>query len=161
MGGNSMNTTEINSIPQQHKINNILFLSLLIGQLLFTAVAVFVVQSGNLGISDEELDSIFIIIVPLFGMTAMFISRFIYNKKAELVKMEPDKLKRISVYRTAKIISWAMVEGAVFFSLVIYIYTSKDVYIAVALFLIGFFIFNRPSKEQFKEVCNLSESDFQ
>ncbi len=155
-----MNAAEINSVSQHHKINNILFLSLLIGQLLFMAVAVFVVQTGKVGTPDEGLDSIFLIVVPLFGMTAMFVSRFIYNKKVESIISENDKLKRIIVYRTSKIISWAIIEGAVIFSSVIYMRSNNNIYIATAFFLFGFFIMNRPSKDQFKEVCNLSESDF-
>jgi len=155
-----MNAAEINSVSQHHKINNILFFSLLIGQLLFIAVALFVVQTGKVGIPDEELDLIFLIVVPLFGMTAMFVSRLIYNKKIESIKSQNDKLKRIINYRTTKIISWAIIEGTVIFSSVIYIRSNNIIYIAAALFLFGFFIMNRPSKEQFKEVCNLSESDF-
>ncbi len=155
-----MNTEGVNSIPQHHKVNNILFLAMLIGQLLFMAIAVFVVQNRNMGIPDKELDQIFIILVPVFGMTAMFISRFIYNKKIESIKNENDKLKKIIAYRASKIISWAIVESSVLFSLVIYLLTGNNVFIAVAVFLIGYFIMNRPSREQFKEVCNLSESDF-
>ncbi len=155
-----MNQQENISILQIHKIINTIFQTLLFGQILFLVVGIFLRQSDKIEKTSENLDFIFLVIVPLLGMTVMYFSRLIFRKKMETIKPDVDKMNRIAGYRTSKIISWAMVEGVNMFSIVAFIFTGNYVYVAVSVFLLGYFFMIRPSKENFKVECNLSESDF-
>ncbi len=56
-------------------------------------------------------------------------------------------LQKITYYRTAKIVSWAMIEGGCFLALVATILTSNYLYVAVFIFLFGYFLLLRPSTE--------------
>jgi hypothetical protein len=56
-------------------------------------------------------------------------------------------LQKITHYRTAKIVSWAMIESACFVALVATMLTSNYLYTVVFIFLVGYFILMRPSME--------------
>jgi hypothetical protein len=86
-------------------------------------------------------------VVPIFGLMMMFISRMIYNQMILKFDSAANLLQKISHYRTAKIVSWAMIEGACFFALVATMLTSNYLYVAVYIFLFGYFFLMRPSKE--------------
>ena len=56
-------------------------------------------------------------------------------------------LQKIGYYRTAKIVSWAMIEGGCFLALVATMLTSNYLYVVVFIFLFGYFVLMRPSNE--------------
>jgi hypothetical protein len=141
-----MITPDTLELKNQIKITNILFYSLLSGLLIFFAVVMVIIQdmdnSGN-----ADIDKIFLFIVPVFGLAIMFLSRMIYNQMLSRFNSGGSILQKITYYRTAKIVSWAMIEGACFLALVATMLTSNYLYTVVFLFLIGYFILMRPSKE--------------
>jgi len=67
--------------------------------------------------------------------------------------------QKISHYRTAKIVSWAMIEGACFFALVATMLTSNYLYVAVYIFLFGYFFLMRPSKESLIRDMHLNSEE--
>ena len=143
-----MNNSQPNNLNAGFKLNNILFVAIAAGQIFIFIIFLFLVESR----SDElnkELDSIFLFVVPFFGMIMMFLSRLVYNQN--LMKVSPndslnDKMAR---YRIFKIICWAMLEGAGLFGLVAFFLTANYLYAIVFIFVFGFFLFNRASKEGF------------
>jgi hypothetical protein len=58
-----------------------------------------------------------------------------------------DLVEKIMRYRSAKILSWAMIEAACLFALVATMLTSNYLYIAVVIFLLGYLFMLKPSKE--------------
>jgi len=141
-----MTASEISEIKNQKRITNTIYLSLIIGLLLFFVVVMIIIQDKNTN-GNKDLDMIFIFLVPLFGLMMMFISRLIYNQMISKYKSTRILLKDISYYRTAKIISWAMIEGACLLALVATILTSNYIYVVVFIFLFGYFLLMRPSTE--------------
>lgn len=141
-----MVTPDTSELKNQIKITNILFYSLLLGLLTFFVIVMVITQdmdnSGN-----TDIDNIFLFIVPVFGLAVMFLSRLIYNQMLIRFKSGGNILQKIVNYRTAKIVAWAMIEGACFLALVATMLTSNYLYIVVFLFLVGFFILMRPSRE--------------
>lgn len=130
------------------KVTNLMFLALGIAQLLIFAVFYFLVQADDYK-PQAELDSIFTFIVPSAGLIAMFISRLLYGQNILKVEQTNTIADKLNKYRTFKIISWAILEGAALFSLVSFFLTGNYFYVAVFIFVYGFFLFNRPSKEGF------------
>jgi len=147
-------------IKNQLRVNNIIYYSLITGLLLFLIVVMVFIQVNDLT-AGKELDNIFTFLVPLFGLMMMFISRMIYNQMILKFDSTANLLQKISHYRTAKIVSWAMIEGACFFALVATMLTSNYLYIAVYIFLLGYFFLMRPSKESLVQDMRLNsvESD--
>ena len=129
------------------RTKNIIFFALSAGQLFMLAVIWFL--NSDRTHFPNELERYFIFIVPTVGLISMFLSRFVYSQA--LIKLNPTYSipEKLMKYRTFKIISWAILEGAALFSLVAFFVTANYLYVAVFIFVFGFFLFNRPSKEGF------------
>jgi hypothetical protein len=138
-----MNSSEIKN---QLKVTNIIYIALLSGLVLFFIAVIILIQNKDLEV-NTELDKIFTFLIPVFGLVIMFTSRMIYNQIISKYDSGSNLLQKIGYYRTAKIISWAMIEGACFFALVAAILTANYLYIAVFIFLIGYYLMIRPSGE--------------
>ena len=135
-------------ITNQLRITKTIYASIFTGMLLLLIVVIVIIQD-NKPVGGNNLDEIFTIIVPLFGLLMMYISRMVYNKMIVSYSSETDLVKKIMHYRTAKIISWALVEAACFFALIATVLTSNYFYIVVVIFLLGYFFMLKPSRESF------------
>lgn len=145
-------------IKNQLRVTNTIYYSLITGLLLFFIVVMVFIQDNN-PTAGKELDNIFTFVVPIFGLMMMFISRMIYNQMILKFDSSANLLQKISHYRAAKIVSWAMIEGACFFALVATMVTSNYLYIVVFILLIGYFILMRPSKESLVRDMHLKSEE--
>ena len=138
-----MNSSEIKN---QIKLTNIIYLALLSGLIIFFILVIILIQIKTPE-ENKDLDFIFTFLVPVFGLAMMFVSRIIYNQMISKYDSDSSIMQKISYFRTAKIISWAIVEGACFLALVATILTSNYLYVAVFILLLGYFIMMRPTNE--------------
>lgn len=145
-------------IKNQLRVTNTIYYSLITGLLLFFIVIMVFIQDND-RTAGKELDNIFTFVVPIFGLMMMFISRMIYNQMILKFDSSANLLQKISHYRTAKIVSWAMIEGACFFALVATMLTSNYLYVAVYIFLFGYFFLMRPSKESLIRDMHLNSEE--
>jgi len=141
-----MTASEPVEIKNQMKITNAIYYALLTGLLLFFIVIIVLIQDKHSS-TTKEVDNIFTIIVPVFGLMMMFVSRMIYNQMLSKIDAGTSLIQKISAYRTAKIVAWATIESACFFALVATMLTSNYLYVAVFIFLLGYFFLMKPSKE--------------
>jgi len=95
----------------------------------------------------------------LFGLIMMFISRMVYNQMLAKIVASISLIHKISGYRTAKIVAWAMIEGACFFALVATLLTSNYLYVAVYIFLFGYFFLMKPTKESLIRDMHLNSDE--
>lgn len=142
----------------QFKVTISIYFALLVGQLLFFAVA-FWFSGTEEFTANRKLDEIFQITVPLFGLMMMTLSRVVYNKKISGMDEKGDAITKISKYRSFKIIQWAIVESATMFSLIALMLTGNHLYSAVFIFLIGYFFLVKPSKENFVSEMKINSTD--
>ena len=141
-----MTISEPAEIKNQMRITNAIYYSLVTGLLIFFVIVIVLIQDKDPS-TGKDVDNIFTIIVPVFGLMMMFISRMIYNQMLAKFDVNISLLQKLANYRTAKIVSWALIEGACFFALVATMLTSNYLYVAVYIFLFGYFFLMRPSKE--------------
>lgn len=146
------------NIKNQFNVLLKIYGSLIFGQILFFAVAMYFVE-GQGGQLDASLDEVFKILVPVFGIFSMFGAYKIYDIKISRIKNESTLLQKIQEFRTIKIIQWAVLEGAAFLSIVAFMYTGNYFHIIVFLFVMGFNFLYRPSKESFFDGVKISEAD--
>lgn len=142
----------------QFKVTISIYFALLVGQLLFFAVAFWFFGTEEFT-ANRKLDEIFQITVPLFGLMMMTLSRVVYNKKISGMDEMGDAITKISKYRSFKIIQWAIVESATMFSLIALMLTGNHLYSAVFIFLIGYFFLVKPSKENFVSEMKINSTD--
>jgi hypothetical protein len=139
-------TSEISEIKNQKRITKAIYLSLILGQILFFIIVMFLIQNNKTE-GSKNIDTIFTFLIPMFGLLMMFTSRLIYSQMIPKFDSSSSLLQKLTHYRTVKIISWAMIEGACILSLVATILTSNYLYVVVFILLFGYFFLMRPSTE--------------
>jgi len=132
----------------QFKITIIIYGALIIGQLIFFAIALFIVEKKVVE-SIQYLDDIFKLLIPILGLFVMILVRSIYNKNLSSVNSNEEVNSKIVKYRNFKIVQWALVESVSILSIIGLIITGNYLYAVVFLFMLGFFLLIKPSKEQF------------
>jgi hypothetical protein len=147
-------------IANQFRVTKTIYSSIFTGMFVFLTFVIIIIQ-GDKAEGGNDLDKIFTIIVPVFGLLSMFIARMIYNRMIGNYSAEADLIRKIMRYRTAKIISWALVEAACLLALIATMFTSNYLYIVVIIFLFGYYLMLKPSKESLIRDLRLSaeESD--
>lgn len=147
-------------IANQFRVTKTIYSSIFTGMFVFLTFVIIIIQ-GDKAEGGNDLDKIFTIIVPVFGLLSMFIARMIYNRMIDKFSTEADLIRKIMRYRTAKIISWALVEAACLLALIATMFTSNYLYIVVIIFLFGYYLMLKPSKESLIRDLRLSaeESD--
>jgi hypothetical protein len=137
---------DIPEIKNQIKVISIIHFSLMSGVLIFFIAAIIIVRSKTIFVS-KDLDNIFSILVPVYGLLMMFLSRMIFNIMISRLAAVNSLLEKIAKYRSAKIVSWTLTESACLFALVATLLTSNYLYIVIFIFLFGYFFMLRPSKK--------------
>ena len=145
-------------IANQLRVTKKIYTSIFTGLLIFLIIVIVISQENNAD-GGNSLDKVFTVIVPLFGLLMMVFSKMVYNKMVSGYLSGTDLVEKIMRYRTAKIISWAMVEAACLFALVATMLTSNYLYIAVVIFLLGYLFMLKPSKESLIHDLQLEKTE--
>ena len=153
-----MTTYEPAEIKNQIRITNTIYYSLVTGLLLFFIIVIVLIQDKDPS-AGKDIDNIFTMVVPVFGLMMMFISRMIYNQMISKLDASSSLIHKLSGYRTAKIIAWAMIESACLLALVATMLTSNYLYVAVFIFLFGYFFLMKPSKESLVRDMRLNSAE--
>ncbi len=153
-----MTTYEPADIKNQIRITNTIYYSLVTGLLLFFIIVIVLIQDKDPS-AGKDIDNIFTMVVPVFGLMMMFISRMIYNQMISKLDASSSLIHKLSGYRTAKIVAWAMIESACLLALVATMLTSNYLYVAVFIFLFGYFFLMKPSKESLVRDMRLNSAE--
>jgi hypothetical protein len=153
-----MTTYEPAEIKNQIRITNTIYYSLVTGLLLFFIIVIVLIQDKDPS-AGKDIDNIFTMVVPVFGLMIMFISRMIYNQMTSKLDASSSLIHKLSGYRTAKIVAWAMIESACLLALVATMLTSNYLYVAVFIFLFGYFFLMKPSKESLVRDMRLNSAE--
>ena len=145
-------------ITNQLRLTKRIYSSIFTGLILFLIVVILIIQDSNAE-GGNNLDKIFTVIVPIFGLLIMVISKLVYNKLVSGYLSMTDLVEKIMRYRTAKIISWVMIEAACLFALVATMLTTNYLYTAVVIFLLGYLFMLKPSKESLIRDMQLNSAE--
>ena len=151
-------STENPDLKNQLRVTYTIFYSLITGLLLFFIVVIVFIQDKDPS-AGKDIDNIFTMVVPVFGLMIMFISRMIYNQMTSKLDARSSLIHKLSGYRTAKIVAWAMIESACLLALVATMLTSNYLYVAVFIFLFGYFFLMKPSKESLVRDMRLNSAE--
>ena len=143
-----INNASSTNTKDNFKIIHIIYFAILAGLIVFAVMAYFII-SQSVDQPNENLLNIFMFLIPAFVIVMIFLSRFMYNKISQQVNGASSLFEKIGKYRTAKIVSWALLEGAGLFSIVAFIITHSDFFLIVLFVIVGAFILSKPSIEEF------------
>ena len=145
------------------KETNITYFVLLVGQLVFAGIVVYLInndQSEPFDVNSIELPIPFHLITPalmLGGITIAFLLNQQRNKQAERYNFElPRKLMH---YKTSVLLRSSILEGVNLFSVIAALVSHNISYLYYFVFGILVFLYFRPSFANFSTTYKLSASE--
>lgn len=138
---------------------NIIYGALLLGQITFAAISIFITQTNGASIVDAELQNIFFILVPVFFIGSFIASQIIVPQRIEANKKEKDLSAKLSAYRATQIVKFAMMEGAAFFAIIAILLFGNFLFVGFAALLMCLFATYFPSEEKIIRELELNREE--
>lgn len=120
----------------------------------FGAFMFLTTENATLNLADTA--DTFFFLVPVFAILAAFVSQFLFRKNLKRVQTKNTLKEKLVHYQSSKIIQFALIEGAAFFSIAIFMITTNLFYLIIAIVLLTYLIFLRPSTSTIKEDLDLN-----
>ena len=139
----------------------IIYYVLIGGQLLFGFVSLVLHQSETFDPAIKELRDIFIFVVPFFVLGGLLGSNIMFKYQLKVCKSKPDLMEKMTCYRSALIIRYALLEGPSFFSIVVYLLTRDMLFLGMAGVIILIFLSIKPAISKAVIDLELNTSDSQ
>jgi hypothetical protein len=144
------------SFHDQIRFLRIIFFILLTAQLVFFIIAFALRESF---IPDPAIISIFDYLIPVVLFASIFLSRFLY-KNIVFKSRGLSLSEKIQSYRTASLVSLAVLEGANITSITAFMLTGEYLYAAASVILFLLFMLNIPSEDKFRLDLELKPEEF-
>ncbi|MAY83800.1 MAG: hypothetical protein CMP59_06655 [Flavobacteriales bacterium] len=138
---------------------SIVHAALLFGQIIFLALMLFINSTQIVDNSLEDLNEIFLILVPLVAIAGILGGKFLTQNKLESIKAKSDLNEKLDLYRGALIVKLALLEGPSFFGIICYYLTGDYIYAGIAALIIIIFFTYRPTKESIVKDLELDREE--
>lgn len=125
----------------------ILHLALSMGPVFFGLITTFLILGGVISNDATDLNTIFLYLIPIITISGLLSSIWVYKMKLRGLKEEKDFKTKMTNYRSALIIRYALLEGAAFFAILAVILTCDLLFLAFAGLMIILLILWRPTKK--------------
>ncbi|MBL7826610.1 MAG: hypothetical protein JNJ57_08275 [Saprospiraceae bacterium] len=135
----------------------ILFFALLAGQVLLCGLMWFIIPIDRS--SPEFTQDIWLNGIGVFSLLLAGLSMWLGKKTTESARVQPNLLQKLVVYRSAKILSWALIEGATMVNVVFFYLSGRIEFMYLAACAIGFFATNIPRKDKLINELDLSSTE--
>jgi len=133
-----------NTIGTQFKAMKILHAALCIGVIVILAVMRYLVKQDTASALQDN--QVFQIAGAAIGFIGVLGSRFLFFNKTRVALNTPSLTEKINIYRAALIIQMALLEGGAIINSIFYFLTKNDLHFFIALGLLLFMIFGRPTR---------------
>ena len=121
--------------------------AMLSGMVLFCIVSAVVHLSGRLN-ANPNLNKILQVVVLAVSFVCIKTGLTVFNRKLQLIPAEMPLLDKISLYRTAALIKWALMEIPVLLSVACFMITRNYAFIVLAFVLMLLFAFQGPLRQK-------------
>ena len=139
------------------KTLNFLYLAILVGLVMFTGVAYFLVSSEG-GLSPDVSD-VFGMVVPLVAIALAAGGYFMYGVLLKAAKKDASLPEKLTAFRNASLVRYAMWDGAGLFSTIGFMLTGEMTYLVYVFVVLGLFILLPPTKTRTVSDLNLSSEE--
>jgi hypothetical protein len=142
------------------KALNIIHKGLLAVQVMFAALAAYLLYSGSVFPTAAELDRTLQIVALAITTAGVFAGFTIFKKKLGQIRdMQGNAKEKFDQYRSACIMQWALMEGPAIFCIICFFLTGNYAFLAVAAFVIVLFAMTGPSKLKIQLQLQISEAE--
>lgn len=147
------NTSTLKSIQ-------LLYKALLMAQVLFLGVAIFVRSQNLVALVDEEFNRLFQIVVVVISFAGIWFGMWYYRKRVAIIRdMNVAAEERLKQYQAVSIIKWALTEGPCLLCAVGYLLTGNWAFLALAAVILFIFAGYNPQKSMVMRELGLAEDE--
>ena len=134
-----------NTVGAQFKSMKLLHAALCVGVIIILTVMRYLVKQDS-STTPNSATNVLQIIGATIGFIGVLGSRMLFFLKTKTALSQPALVEKINIYRTGLIIQMAILEGASIINAIIYFITKNDIHFFIALGLLLFMIFGRPTR---------------
>lgn len=135
---------------------------MLIGLILFCAIAFFLHNSGAFEPVAKDLDHPLQVIVIILAAAGFFIGNNYFKRKVLQQAQEPQiPQDKMAIYRHASIIQWALLEGPAIFAVISFVLTGNFAFLALAATVLILFTLAFPARQKIMMLLSLTETDLE
>jgi hypothetical protein len=155
-------------MPEQPLSNikalSVMHFSLLMGQIMFAGIAAYLVYTKSLSVLVNSEEVIAIAGPGLTGLAVAFVLIGFYSYNSKLKKLSTNEMaiqEKLSRYRAANIIRWAILEAPTLLAIIAFLLTGKPFFILVIAVLLCLFIYTKPGTAKAAKELGINEVDVQ
>jgi magnesium-transporting ATPase (P-type) len=149
---------ETSNLKQLFTSLKIIYLGLVMGQIIFIAIFLFLVYSGNSG-EMQDLSNILLFVAFVLVASAVFAANKIFNLKMSQIDENNSLEYKLSEYRTSLIIKFGILEGPSLLSIVFFFMTANELFLVFSILILGFFFIYRPSNSKIASDLKLKANE--
>lgn len=138
------------------KILTIIHSSLCFGLLLFAGF-LYVQNRGFSTVIDSS--DVLVYIVPTLAMAGYFGSKYVYQNLILKIAKNESLATKLGRYQVASLIKYALIEAPAFLSLFAYFASGNPMHLAIAVSLMVYLFFQRPTLHKIENEINLSNEE--
>jgi hypothetical protein len=127
---------------------NIMYISLILGQVFFAVITVFLNLNGLISFNFEESKLALVLIAIILAFSGIYGSNYVFKIRLNNIKQTAGLFNKLIEYRSASILKWAILEAPSFLAIIGYFLTGDMTFIIITIAIIAFFAMNRPSPEK-------------
>jgi len=134
--------------------------AMLLGVILFATIACFLNYAGSFPPSLQSYNEALQVVAIIFSLSGFFIGNFLFKKKISgLRELNNDLPAKLSIYRSASFIQWALLEAPALFAIICFSLVGNYAFLALAAALVLLFVINAPSKIKIAMLLQVREED--
>lgn len=118
--------------------------AMLIGQLLFLGIALFLSVSNNFPPSLQHLDKTMQVVAVVLSFVCVYFAITVFKRKWQEAREAATEEEQSRVLRSAYIVRWALIEGPAIFCIICFLLVGNYSFAALAGTLIVFFGLQAP-----------------
>ena len=142
------------------KTLNIIHKALMIGQILFSCVCIYLIYSKAVLPTGADLDKVLQVVALVVTAGGIFAGIIFFKKKLmQLREMQTDAKGKFNIYRSACIVQWALLEGPSLFCTICFFLTGNYAFLAVVVVILFLFVMMAPSKTKVLLQLQISEAE--
>jgi len=126
----------------------LIHLALMAGVVVFSIISFVLQQNGFESNPDEKFNRMLSTVVAVQVIGAVIASQFVFKQRLKACLIQPNLQEKLTLYRAALIVKFALVEAPAFFAVIAYLLTGKLLYLGIVGLLLIVFTIYRPTKEQ-------------
>lgn len=133
------------TVGAQFKALKILHIAMCVGVIMILGIMRYLVKQQP-PVDHTEDNIIFEVIGVGLAFIGVLISRFLFFTRASAATSVPSLSEKINIYRGALIVQLALLEGPSIINTIFYFLTKNDLHFFIALGLLLFMIWSRPTR---------------